>query len=69
MNAKRGKTLKLMSKRLKMTKRGKILRRFGQLGHSKAKEPGKVTRRKRKLTEGTAHPIIQRAVKRMYYSR
>lgn len=69
MAAKSGKTLKLVSKRLKITKRGKIFRRFGQLGHAKAKEPAGVTRRKRKLTEATGHPLIQRAVKRMYYSR
>lgn len=69
MSAQHGKTLKLVAKRLKITKRGIILRRFGQLGHAKAKEPGRVTRRKRKLTEATAHPLIQRAVKKMHYSR
>lgn len=40
---------KLFKKRLKTTKTGKILRRSSNLGHTKAKDPSKIKRRRKKL--------------------
>lgn len=40
---------KLFKKRLRITKTGKILRRSANLGHTKAKDPSKVKRRRKKL--------------------
>jgi len=42
------KTRKSITKRFKITKTGKILRRATGIDHSKAKTSGKTTRRKRK---------------------
>lgn len=38
----------LFSKRLKKTKQGKIIRRSSHIGHTKAKEPTKVKRRRQR---------------------
>lgn len=48
------KTLKLAAKRLKITKRSKILRRLSQQGHFKSKENGNIRRAKRKPTQKTS---------------
>jgi len=45
---KKQKTIKSISKRFKTTKRGKILKRKCGQDHLNAKEPGKITRQKRK---------------------
>jgi len=39
---------KLFRKRLKKTKRGKIIRRSSHLGHTKAKEATKIKRRRQR---------------------
>jgi len=67
--SKKGKTLKLMAKRLKITKRGKVLRRFMQQGHNKAKMPSSLIRSKRKRLNASEHPLIRRALENMRYSR
>jgi ribosomal protein L35 len=69
MGANRGKTLKLVSKRLKITKGGKILRRTAGQGHNKSKMPSNLIRAKRKRREAKEHPSIQRALKSMYYAK
>lgn len=69
MSPKRGKTLKLVTKRLKMTKKGKVLRRTMQQGHGKSKESGNLTRLKRKLRDASEHPIIRKAIRKMYQAR
>lgn len=58
------KTLKAVSKRLKITKRKKLLRRVSQQGHFKAKEPGKVTRLKRKTVRANMHPELRKVMKK-----
>lgn len=54
---------KLFKKRLRMTKTGKILRRSSNLGHTKAKDPAKVKRRRQGLIsmEGHKKNIIKNA--------
>jgi ribosomal protein L35 len=69
MGAKYGKTLKLVAKRLKVTKSGRILRRIAGQGHNKSKMPSSIIRSKRKLEEAGDHPLIQRALEKMRYSR
>ncbi len=68
MAAKHGKTLKLIAKRLKITKGGKILRRIAGQSHNKAKLPSRIVRIKRRQEEAGKHPLIQRLVKTMHYS-
>lgn len=46
---------KLFKKRLKITKSGKILRRSSNLGHTKAKDPSKVKRRRKRLISMPKH--------------
>jgi ribosomal protein L35 len=69
MPAKFGKTLKLVSKRLKITKGGKVLRRVAGQGHNKSKMPSSIIRSKRKWQRASGHPMIQRALEKMRYSR
>jgi len=42
------KTRKTIAKRFKITKTGKLLKRYGGQDHFNAREPGKVTRKKRR---------------------
>ncbi len=46
---------KLFKKRLRITKTGKILRRSSNLGHTKAKDPSKVKRRRKRLISMPKH--------------
>jgi len=53
--AKKPKTIKMISKRFKTTKSGKVLKRKAGQNHLNAKECGKVTRQKRNdVNLGTA---------------
>ncbi|MDD5760472.1 MAG: 50S ribosomal protein L35 [Candidatus Pacebacteria bacterium] len=56
-------TKKLFQKRLKQTKQGKIIRRSSHIGHTKAKEPTKVKRRRRRpiVMEKQKKIILQHA--------
>lgn len=58
----KAKTLKAFSKRLRITKRGKIMRRLSQQGHFKAKEPGEMRRKKRKPISAQYNPLIRKAL-------
>jgi len=51
----------LFKKRLKITKSGKIIRRSCNLGHTKAKDPSKVKRRRKRPISVESHvkPIIK----------
>lgn len=69
MSAKNSKTLKLVWKRLKITRGGKVLRRTAGQGHNKSKMPGALTRSRRKRRETGEHPIIRRAIKKMIQVR
>ncbi|HPA25943.1 MAG TPA: 50S ribosomal protein L35 [bacterium] len=56
------KTVKSMTKRFKVTKNGKIIKRKNGQSHLNAKEPGKTTRSKRNdilLTKGTTKNIMR----------
>jgi len=57
------KTLKLVSKRLRITKRKKVLFRLAQQGHAKAKEAGDTRRNKRQPHQSTA-PFLKKVVKK-----
>ncbi len=59
----KAKTLKLVTKRLRVTKRKKVLFRLAQQGHSKAKEGGDTRRDKRQAHQSTA-PFLKKVVKR-----
>jgi ribosomal protein L35 len=69
MIAKGAKTLKLIAKRLQITKRGKVLRRIAGQGHNKSKMPRRLIRIKRKEIPADDHPLIQKAIKKMYQSK
>lgn len=43
------KTVKAAAKRIRLTKNGKILKKTAGQGHFNSREPGKVTRNKRRL--------------------
>ena len=57
------KTNKTISKRFHVTKRGKLLRRKGGQDHFNAREPGKVTRNKRRDETMSHH--FERNIKRL----
>lgn len=57
------KTRKTVSKRFHVTKRGKLLRRKGGQDHFNAREPGKVTRNKRR--DETMSKSFERNVKQL----
>lgn len=42
------KTHKAVSKRIKLTKKGKLLKRHGGQGHFNSRDKGKITRKKRR---------------------
>ncbi|MBU1032813.1 MAG: 50S ribosomal protein L35 [Patescibacteria group bacterium] len=44
------KTTKSISKRIKITKTGKLLKRYGGKNHFNSRDPGKITRKKRRDT-------------------
>ena len=67
MAKKSAKTLKLISKRLKITRAGKVLRRTAGQGHNKAKMAGSVTRSRRRRQESGENPTIRKAIRSMYY--
>lgn len=69
MTPKHGKTLKLIAKRLKISKGGKVLRRRAGQGHNKAKMSGALIRAKRKLAQSEEHPLIQKAISKMQQTR
>ncbi|NQT49382.1 50S ribosomal protein L35 [Candidatus Kuenenbacteria bacterium] len=45
------KTIKAVAKRFKITKTGKVMKKKAGQGHFNAREPGKVTRAKRRPTQ------------------
>jgi len=55
---------KSLGKRLKITKRGKVLRRLSQQGHFKAKESGKIRRSKRKPYRTDQNPFVRKEILR-----
>jgi hypothetical protein len=57
------KNTKLFTKRLRFTKRRKVLRRKIQQGHFKAKEDGNIRRGKRKIKEELS-TVIMSALKK-----
>jgi len=68
----KGKTRKSISKRFKITKTGKILRRITGLDHYRAKKSGKKIRQKRKwaeLSKGEAREIKRFLKYRKYYGK
>lgn len=42
------KTHKSVAKRIRLTKKGKLLKRYGGQDHFNARDPGKITRKKRR---------------------
>ncbi|MDP3995914.1 MAG: 50S ribosomal protein L35 [bacterium] len=60
------KTRKSISKRFKITKTGKILRRATGIDHYLAKKPGQVIRQKRKLVE--LHKSEAKRIKRLLHN-
>jgi hypothetical protein len=61
--------LKLVSKRLKITRGSRVLRRIAGQGHNKAKMPGYMIRSRRRLQEAGEHPMIEKAIRKMYQVR
>ncbi len=59
------KTCKAVSKRVTLTKRGKILKRKAGQDHFNAREPGKVTRNKRRLT--TVSKANQKTIRKVLH--
>ena len=45
------KTHKSLSKRVRVTKTGKVMKRYGGQGHFNSRDSGKITRKKRRDTE------------------
>ncbi|MEW5805508.1 MAG: hypothetical protein AB1721_02170 [Patescibacteria group bacterium] len=56
------KTSKLINKRIRITKKKKVLHRKAQLGHFKSKDDPN-TRRKKRKNKKSQSPTIKRAVK------
>lgn len=48
------KTRKTVAKRFKLTKNGKLLKRHGGQGHFNSRNPGKITRKKRRDQEASS---------------
>jgi ribosomal protein L35 len=61
---KKGKSLKAIRKRLKITRKGKVLRRVWQQGHFKAKESGRVRQKKRRLVLTQDNPFIKKVLEK-----
>jgi len=57
------KTQKFLSKRITITKKGKILKRMSGQNHFNSKEPGKITRKKRRDNE--LSPVFAKTVRRL----
>jgi large subunit ribosomal protein L35 len=59
------KTHKALKKRLKVTKTGKMMKRYSGQDHFNSRNPGKITRKKRRDT--TLSPSHQKAVKELLH--